>query len=74
MITKHEKVFINTLQYMPTVFNLYEIWHKIQNIYGIYDKTFNTNRYKISDKTLYKYLKKYCVSVGNGQWEKIMEV
>jgi len=70
MKTKHDKNFKIALDYMPEIFNLVEIWTKMQELFGKYDIKFNIKRYGISETTLYTYLKKYCISIGKGQWER----
>lgn len=70
MKSQIEKDIILTLKYLPLIFNLTELWYKLDDTCGMYDKKSNRNKYKISEKTLYKYLNKYCKKLSRGQWTK----
>ena len=65
-----EQDIILTLKYLPSIFNWVELWDKLQDICGTYNKRLNRNKYEISKTTLYKYLNKYCKKLPQGQWEK----
>lgn len=69
-ISKKELAFKEALEFMPRYFNAFEIWNKLQELSGVYDKKWGRFRFKISDTLLYKYLHKYCQKEGKGQWRE----
>lgn len=73
MTNKHEKSVLETLEYLPEIFNATELWNKLQDVCGIYSFEDNKNHYIISNKALYKYLNKYCIKQPQGQWKRIIK-
>ncbi len=71
MTNKHETSILKTLEYLPEIFNVTELWFKIQDVCGTYNIEDNKNHYIISNRTLYKYLNKYCIKQPHGQWKRI---
>ena len=59
--TKYEKNILKALYYMPEIFNFHDLQNKLQD---------NSKCFKISNPTIYKYMRKYCLLIKNGQWEK----
>lgn len=70
MNNKHETAILETLECLPEIFNVTELWNKLQDVCGTYSNKDNRNHYEISNRTLYKYLNKYCIKQPQGQWRK----